>query len=130
MVILFCFKQKTAYEVRISDWSSDVCSSDLFDRSAIIDLIGTMDDAIDQMNATGKSIELYELTSFEPQMRDMTGIIVEAARVTAEAIPLLRRLGPNAQRLHELTSRLIPLEGPADEIHEAGLKAVERKRGE
>src|SRR3546814_7286167 len=26
---LFCFKQKTAYEVRISDWSSDVCSSDL-----------------------------------------------------------------------------------------------------
>src|SRR3546814_2292969 len=25
----FLFKQKTAYEVRISDWSSDVCSSDL-----------------------------------------------------------------------------------------------------
>src|SRR3546814_17124691 len=25
----FCFKQETAYEVRISDWSSDVCSSDL-----------------------------------------------------------------------------------------------------
>src|SRR3546814_19644932 len=28
-VFLFFFKQKTAYEVRISDWSSDVCSSDL-----------------------------------------------------------------------------------------------------
>src|SRR3546814_9340857 len=28
-MILFFFKQKTAYEVRISDWSSDVCSSDL-----------------------------------------------------------------------------------------------------
>src|SRR3546814_8883382 len=27
---LFFFKQKTAYEVRISDWSSDVCSSDLW----------------------------------------------------------------------------------------------------
>src|SRR3546814_16257373 len=26
----FFFKQKTAYEMRISDWSSDVCSSDLF----------------------------------------------------------------------------------------------------
>src|SRR3546814_14994760 len=26
---MFCFRQKTAYEVRISDWSSDVCSSDL-----------------------------------------------------------------------------------------------------
>src|SRR3546814_12237463 len=29
---LFFFKQKTAYEMRISDWSSDVCSSDLVDR--------------------------------------------------------------------------------------------------
>src|SRR3546814_9754710 len=29
MVFLFVFKQKTAYEMRISDWSSDVCSSDL-----------------------------------------------------------------------------------------------------
>src|SRR3546814_3968776 len=28
-VICFFFKQKTAYEMRISDWSSDVCSSDL-----------------------------------------------------------------------------------------------------
>src|SRR3546814_2005920 len=28
----FFFKQKTAYEMRISDWSSDVCSSDLSDR--------------------------------------------------------------------------------------------------
>src|SRR3546814_1772404 len=28
---LFFFKQKTAYEMRISDWSSDVCSSDLVD---------------------------------------------------------------------------------------------------
>src|SRR3546814_1289334 len=27
--LVFVFKQKTAYEVRISDWSSDVCSSDL-----------------------------------------------------------------------------------------------------
>src|SRR3546814_487362 len=27
--MLFCCKQKTAYEMRISDWSSDVCSSDL-----------------------------------------------------------------------------------------------------
>src|SRR3546814_6689262 len=29
---VFFFKQKTAYEMRISDWSSDVCSSDLRDR--------------------------------------------------------------------------------------------------
>src|SRR3546814_6570716 len=29
-VYVFFFKQKTAYEMRISDWSSDVCSSDLY----------------------------------------------------------------------------------------------------
>src|SRR3546814_6910747 len=31
--IFFFFKQKTAYEMRISDWSSDVCSSDLVERA-------------------------------------------------------------------------------------------------
>src|SRR3546814_9661817 len=31
LTLFFFFKQKTAYEMRISDWSSDVCSSDLFD---------------------------------------------------------------------------------------------------
>src|SRR3546814_5295070 len=34
MVFFFFFKQKTAYEMRISDWSSDVCSSDLEDFAA------------------------------------------------------------------------------------------------
>src|SRR3546814_2375909 len=32
--LVFFFKQKTAYEMRISDWSSDVCSSDLARRGA------------------------------------------------------------------------------------------------
>src|SRR3546814_4840781 len=32
--VFFFFKQKTAYEMRISDWSSDVCSSDLADQVA------------------------------------------------------------------------------------------------
>src|SRR3546814_5205085 len=34
MMLFFFFKQKTAYEMRISDWSSDVCSSDLPDSIA------------------------------------------------------------------------------------------------
>src|SRR3546814_8097490 len=42
-VFFFFFKQKTAYEMRISDWSSDVCSSDLsrlFEGSARLDIAG------------------------------------------------------------------------------------------
>src|SRR3546814_15721147 len=38
MCVFFFFKQKTAYEMRISDWSSDVCSSDLFPRSQQIEI--------------------------------------------------------------------------------------------
>src|SRR3546814_13553642 len=46
--VVFFFKQKTAYEMRISDWSSDVCSSDLLDalRGAGVRLgVSTHDDA-------------------------------------------------------------------------------------
>src|SRR3546814_11614888 len=35
--VFFFFKQKTAYEMRISDWSSDVCSSDLFHGCVLLD---------------------------------------------------------------------------------------------
>src|SRR3546814_5662818 len=34
-IVIFFFKQKTAYEIRISDWSSDVCSSDLTTRNPV-----------------------------------------------------------------------------------------------
>src|SRR3546814_17232146 len=41
----FFFKQKTAYEMRISDWSSDVCSSDL--------AAGVLDDEVTDLDAGG-----------------------------------------------------------------------------
>src|SRR3546814_3057003 len=37
MFFVFFFKQKTAYEMRISDWSSDVCSSDLLPGASYAD---------------------------------------------------------------------------------------------
>src|SRR3546814_4501193 len=40
MFFFFFFKQKTAYEMRISDWSSDVCSSDLVGIVAFEDAMG------------------------------------------------------------------------------------------
>ena len=35
LVYFFFFKQKTAYEIKECDWSSDVCSSDLFKKEAV-----------------------------------------------------------------------------------------------
>src|SRR3546814_3104107 len=36
VIFIFFFKQKTAYEMRISDWSSDVCSSDLKEMKRVL----------------------------------------------------------------------------------------------
>ena len=95
-----------------------------FDRSSITALIGSMDDAIDEMQAAASAIELYEMTEFGQEMKDMAAIIVDSARLVAEAMPLLRNVGANGGRLHELTERLVRMEGHADEIHSAGLKAA------
>src|SRR3546814_6480544 len=46
MCYFFFFKQKTAYEMRISDWSSDVCSSDLRTRCNHIDDVGQIAEII------------------------------------------------------------------------------------
>ena len=119
-----------AHEHRADDITRDVLQDvrrifvTPFDRSAITSLIGSMDDALDQMNQTAKAITLYEIDSFSPEMRDMCGIISEAARITAEAMPLLRSVGANASKLHMLTERLVTIEGHADEIHDSGLKAL------
>jgi len=97
-----------------------------FDRGAITSLIATMDDAIDEMQKTAGAVSLYDVAAFEPEMRDMAAIIVDAARLTAEAMPLLRKISGNGARLHELTERLVRMEGHADEIHAAGLRRVFR----
>ena len=55
-----------------------------------------MDDAIDMMHKTVKTVTLFEQTSFEPRMQEMGAVIVEAAQLTAEAIPLLEKVGANA----------------------------------
>src|SRR3546814_2449075 len=53
--VLFFFKQKTAYEMRISDWSSDVCSSDLAALAGTLALVG------DVQGAGGTHWRLYAL---------------------------------------------------------------------
>lgn len=93
-----------------------------FDRGAITALIGAMDDAIDDMLAAARAIDLYELRELRPEMKVIIGLIVEAADLTAEAIPLLRDVSNHDAKLHQLTGRLVQLEGDADDIHAAGLK--------
>ena len=83
-----------------------------------------MDDTIDEMLASARAIDLYELKELRPEMKDIVGLIHEAAAVLSEAVPLLRNVGANGARLHELTGRLVSLEGRADDIHAIGLKRL------
>lgn len=95
-----------------------------FDRSAISDLIARMDDAIDSMDAAVTAVSLYGVKTFAPNMREMAQLMLEAARVSVEAMPLLRDVSRNGARLHALTERLVSLEGEMDGLHEDGLRQL------
>ena len=101
-----------------------------FDRGAITSLIGAMDDAIDEMQSTARAVDVYELRSFEPEMREMVAMITEAASLTAEAMPLLRDITRNGVRIHEITEKVVRLEGDADDAHAKGLKRAFQSQSE
>ncbi len=95
-----------------------------FDRSAITDLISSMDDAIDEMQKTAKAITQFEVAHFEPQMRDMAGLAERGAKLVAQAMPLMRRIATNHVELDKITEQIVHLEEEADHLHDAGLKAL------
>ncbi|KJF67164.1 DUF47 domain-containing protein [Rhizobium nepotum] len=100
-----------------------------FDRGDIKDLIQSMDDAIDMMHKTVKTIRLFEQTEFDPLMREMGHEIVRAANLIAEAIPLLEKVGTNAQRLSVIAEEVTRVEGHSDELYDQGLKDLFRRHG-
>jgi uncharacterized protein len=95
-----------------------------FDRTDIQDLITSMDDSIDQMNKTARTIGLFEVRTFEPQMQQMSEIILQVAKLVLEAMPLLGSIGSKAALLNTLTGKIITLEEEADDICNQGLKAL------
>jgi len=76
-----------------------------FDRGDIKALITSMDDAIDEMQKTVKAISLFELTSFEPDMRAMADV----------------------GQLHEICVQVNRIEGQGDDIHDRGLRGIYEK---
>lgn len=100
-----------------------------FDRGDIKDLIQSMDDAIDMMHKTVKTIRLYEQTSFQPGMQEMGETVVKAAHLIAEAIPLLDKIGVHAGHLGNIAEEITRVEGRSDELHDRGLKDLFREFG-
>src|SRR3546814_1486233 len=79
--VFFFFKQKTAYEMRISDWSSDVCSSDL----AIT------------------NVTIFDGTGTDPYPGE---VLIDGNRITSVSAPGKTLEKGNAQRSEEHTSEL------------------------
>lgn len=100
-----------------------------FDRSDILDLIGSMDDSIDQMHKTAKTIARFEVREFEPHVRDLGDLVVRCADLTAEAVPLLRSLRGNAARLNAIAEEVVQLEEQSDQLYDLGMRALYHGRG-
>src|SRR3546814_1550568 len=103
MFFFFFFKQKTAYEMRISDWSSDVCSSDLVEGYEI-----------EWANISGgpKSIEAFRADALD-------------ASYVAEIPPLFATWTDTPVKIVAVTENPDPLDNP---IYELG-RSEERRVG-
>src|SRR3546814_3028399 len=86
-VFFFFFKQKTAYEMRISDWSSDVCSSDLQSRSGF-----------DPRLRAGGDLATIKAASVAPTFRSTPPRRRRLTRVTAQPLTQEFRSTPPRRR--------------------------------
>jgi uncharacterized protein len=101
-----------------------------FDRDDIQSLITSMDDSVHQCKRAAKAIILFEVTTFEPDMRKIADAIVECAELVQRAISMLSDLASNAAALHEIGLEITRIEGNADDTYDRGLELLyQRSKG-
>jgi predicted phosphate transport protein (TIGR00153 family) len=98
-----------------------------FDRSDIKSLITSMDDSVDQCKATAKAIMLFEMTTFEPDMRKMADAVVECSERASRGVSMLSDIGKNATALNEICLQITRIEGDADDAYDRGLELLYQK---
>src|SRR3546814_1419922 len=104
--MFFFFKQKTAYEMRISDWSSDVCSSDLVESEALVGAVGQP-----LIEAEAVAFRLGDLLAVFVEEH----LVVEAfGRAAAEHARDFRRLG---DRIDQILARHLVIDPERDPAH-------------
>src|SRR3546814_1132793 len=118
LFVFFFFKQKTAYEMRISDWSSDVCSSDLLPlqekRKALAEQYGRQVPMVVNI-APDLSIEQIDIIAALLPRHGVDGVIATNTTLSREAVRGL----PHANETGGLS-------GPP--VHELSLRVIERLR--
>ena len=98
-----------------------------FDRADIQSLITSMDDSVDQCKATAKAIMLFEMTTFEPDMRKMADAIVECSELAHSAVTMLSDVAKNATALNDICLQITRIEGNADDAYDRGLELLYQK---
>jgi len=98
-----------------------------FDRSDIKSLITSMDDSVDQCKATAKAIMLFEMTKFEPDMRNLANAVVECSERASRGVLMLADVGKNATALNEICLQITRIEGDADDAYDRGLELLYQK---
>src|SRR3546814_9030315 len=104
MFCFFFFKQKTAYEMRISDWSSDVCSSDLFGVAMLngIVLIGFLNELRDK----GRSVRDAVIQGTALRLRP---VLMTASVAILGLVPMLLSSGVGAETQRPLATVVVEI---------------------
>src|SRR3546814_9514239 len=109
LYLFFFFKQKTAYEMRISDWSSDVCSSDLCLTQSNLSTYRTANNLrqnFSQLHRTTGSLLLSIMTCRAASRWRCLTLVRSCFILPAKADFSIRVTTPKAQRSEEHTSEL------------------------
>src|SRR3546814_5482483 len=107
LVVIF-FKQKTAYEMRISDWSSDVCSSDLVSDLSLAKLMGIittqlepvsnqLSDLVTTVNDLSGTVDTHtqQIGQLQSQVVGLDNRITSESAATAKQLAAIRALMPD-----------------------------------
>src|SRR3546814_2855255 len=102
--MIFCFKQKTAYEVRISDWSSDVCSSDLDgSETRAFCYVDDVVDGILTMWQNGETMNVYHIGAMEEvPIRHLAELVADAVGQPMELVPGEAAVGGTPRRCPDI----------------------------
>src|SRR3546814_17176870 len=141
LFFFFFFKQKTAYEMRISDWGSDVCSSDLINLQAaerVASEIGS--DALALKTDVSKKEDVDNLVARCQKEFGSVDIVVNNAGTTHKNQPMLdvdeatfaRVFNVNVKSLYLMTCAVVPVmleQSRGDILNVQRNRCVEGKEG-
>jgi uncharacterized protein Yka (UPF0111/DUF47 family)/8-oxo-dGTP pyrophosphatase MutT (NUDIX family) len=89
------------------------------DRGTVTTLIGSMNDAIDSIYQAAEAIMATGVDELSPAIRDMGDLVVEAARVMGDAVPLLQSVARHRGTLQILSERIVQIAVHSSDIHKA-----------